>query len=348
MTGMTLPTLLVGLTTFAQIPDSTYFLETTQGKHIHAVLNLKINCPNVKAKEWALYVAEAPEFSAQRQVKTTVTPKGKERLDLSPLGRPLVELIFTEDRGKHAQNVNVQVAYDATLFERKLQLLKAGQQLPVVADLTIKERQQGLMYFGDFDYHKAVFQFWVKKNELIRQPQENPVDFARRVFLKIRSQYKYDYKTDMDRQASSVCQNNKADCGGLSILFATVLRANGIPARTLYGRWAKSSEPEAQVKGVAYHQGHVLAEFFARGVGWVPVDLASSILYDKSAQGLDHFGSSPGNFFTFHIDPNMIIHSQRFGHKEVHGLQQPGYFIWGGGSLEPTQFTLNWQVQIKK
>ena len=39
-----------------------------------------------------------------------------------------------------------------------------------------------------------------------------------------------------------------------------------------------------------------MAEFFADGVGWVPVD-----------PSLGHFGGDAGNFLTFHVDPDVTL-----------------------------------------
>ena len=42
----------------------------------------------------------------------------------------------------------------------------------------------------------------------------------------------------------------------------------------------------ALLSGVEYFQWHVKAEFFARGVGWIPVDCSSAILHDKTPERL--------------------------------------------------------------
>jgi hypothetical protein len=46
------------------------------------------------------------------------------------------------------------------------------------------------------------------------------------------------------------------------VVYVSALRANGIPARTLVGRWARSAEGTGQLDGQAWYQTHVKTEFF--------------------------------------------------------------------------------------
>nr|MBA3684840.1 transglutaminase family protein [Planctomycetota bacterium] len=82
------------------------------------------------------------------------------------------------------------------------------------------------------------------------------------------------------------------DCGGLCIALAAALRANGVPARLLAGRWATSALPEHRVDDVPYLQQHVKLEFHCQGIGWVPCDPASGVLHDRG-DGLRFFASDP-------------------------------------------------------
>ena len=90
------------------------------------------------------------------------------------------------------------------------------------------------------------------------------------------------------------------------------------------------------------------AEFFARGVGWVPVDVSSGILHDKSPQGLKFFGNDPGDFITFHVDGNLDIDTLLFGTESLSSLQSPRWWIKGAGSLKGEKLTETWQVKRTK
>jgi transglutaminase-like putative cysteine protease len=122
------------------------------------------------------------------------------------------------------------------------------------------------------------------------------------------------------------------------------MRANSVPARPLYGRWAESTNPVEKVGGEPYHQWHVKAEFHAAGVGWVPVDL-SSALKDQSPEGLGCFGKDDGDFIVFHIDSDLVVNTGTFGVQTVEYMQLPSYWVSGRGSLKPTTITELWTVK---
>jgi len=180
---------------------------------------------------------------------------------------------------------------------------------------------------------------------LTRRDSESDIDFARRVFLAIRSKFRYEYKAELERHASAVCTAGKSDCGGLSILFVAVMRANEIPARSLYGRWAQSAKPGDKADGAAYYQWHVKAEFFATGVGWVPIDMAGAIVHDKSFVGLEFFGKDKGDFITFHIDPNLTVDTKVSGQQTLVGLQRPAYWVRGLGTFDQHKEVEDWKVK---
>ena len=132
----------------------------------------------------------------------------------------------------------------------------------------------------------------------------------------------------MDRAASHVCKDRKSDCGGLCArLFVTILRANGIPARQLVGRWATSAEPLQKIGEVLFNQQHVKAEFYAVGIGWVPVDLSSAVQWDRSSDGLNYFGQDPGDFMVLHLDNMFHVETQVLGRMDIPYLQGVAFWV---------------------
>jgi transglutaminase-like putative cysteine protease len=188
------------------------------------------------------------------------------------------------------------------------------------------------------------FKAWQVSHRLTRGEEEPEVDFARRVYRAIRSNFQYEHIPDMDRGPPAVCKAGKSDCGGLSNLLVTTLRSQGIPARTLAGRWAVSADPNEKLNGHAYFQYHVKAEFFAAGVGWVPVDMASAIVHDRSREGLYFFGYDPGDFIVQHIDGNLKVDTIHFGKQELAVLQRPAFWVAGSGTLDEVKISENWIV----
>ena len=184
---------------------------------------------------------------------------------------------------------------------------------------------------------------WLREQQLMHRTGESDLDFARRAFLTIRHAYHYHYAEEMDRHASFVCQQTAADCGGMSILYVATLRAGGIPARVLFGRWAKSAKAGATLDRASYHQQHIKSEFFAEGIGWVPTDLPRRHRR-QDTQGLHFFGNDGGDFLTVHVDPDLEFDSGLFGTRTLPYLQSFHYYARGSGKFNNLKCDINWQV----
>ena len=72
--------------------------------------------------------------------------------------------------------------------------------------------------------------------------------------------YRYVYPP-AERGAAAMLRDRRGDCGEFSSLFAAWCRSAGIPARIVYGTWARGRM-----------SAHAWNEFWLDGVGWVPVD----------------------------------------------------------------------------
>jgi len=335
--------LAIGSTHAAERP--AYVVEVAPAKTVEAVLSLGIDAPKLVAREWVLVAPRPPELPCQTGIKGVLEPGGKAVEELSPLRRPLL-VARVPGRGNE-KAVNVRLRYDATLHARKLVPLAPGTEPPAVAPLKAAERGAALRPSKTIDFEAPAFQKWLDAAGLRKAKDEGEVDFARRVFVHIRKGYAYEYKPDMKREATAVCQAKGTDCGGMSVLFVAALRANQVPARVLVGRWALSAKAGEKLGTEAYAQQHVKAEFFADGVGWVPVDLSSAVLHDRTPEGLRYFGQDPGDFVVFHVDLDLVVDSVHFGKNDVALMQGPMYWVTGGGNLDKMTTTSDWQVKAK-
>jgi transglutaminase-like putative cysteine protease len=101
----------------------------------------------------------------------------------------------------------------------------------------------------------------------------SPLDKARNI---------YDYVISTmrdDRDAARGCrsnaagtpQSNSGNCAEFDSLFVSMARAAGIPARLQIGFSLPGGEQEGLVSS-----DHSWAEFYANGVGWIPVDLSQA------------------------------------------------------------------------
>src|SRR5260370_24410649 len=239
-------------------PSPAYTLKMAEEERIEAVLSYKIEMPKLVAREGSIYAAGAPELPGQVQVHTALEPDGKASFELSPEHRPMM-LARLPAKGREKE-ITVRVRYQATLRARDLVPVKRGKTPPTVAPLPDPIRQVLVETGGDFDWKAEPVQKRVREHPRGPRPGESDVDFARRVFVAIKRNFSYEYKTEMDRHASAVCRSGKTDCGGLSALLVTILRGHDIPARTLVGRWAQSYKAEDTVGNSPSYQTHVKAE----------------------------------------------------------------------------------------
>jgi transglutaminase-like putative cysteine protease len=233
-------------------------------------------------------------------------------------------------------------------MERQLTPLAKGDPVPKVSPLTATEEKWYLAPTATFyDYETRPFQEWLDRRGLRKKAGEEEVAFARRVFLDITDTCTYEAQQANDRHASAVCQTGKSDCGGLSVLFVAALRANGVPARSLVGSWAESSKPDQKIGDIPFTQQHIRAEFFAPGVGWVPVDPAVAVLHFKGKREAilqQGFGYDAGNFLVRQVDYDLVVDSGVFGKQTVPWAWCTAWAV-GEGVLDGSIRKDDWKVR---
>lgn len=319
-----------------------YTLLTVPVAHVVGTLTRDAEYPHITGTEWAIFAARAPELPGQTHVETKLEPAGDPVLEKGDLGRTLLMGRAHGSLQNPVTSQRMQLTYRATLRSRKL---RRGGPSRKVADLSAEERETYLAFGGFYDFDQPAFREWVDQHGLQRKANEGEIHFARRIFLALKSGLRYEWGSNLDFHATAACKTAKGDCGAMSVLFASIMRCHGVPARTLWGRWAKSSVPGKLWYNKPYYQTHVKAEFFARGIGWVPVDVSSAVLHDKSPQGLKFFGNDPGDFIAFHVDGNIEIDTRLFGVKTVNGLQNLHWWVKGRGKLDDGKLTEVWDVK---
>jgi hypothetical protein len=324
--------------------EPRYRIETADAKRIEAVLSYDFRTPKLSAAEWIIVAAKAPELPRQVKVTTTLTPSGVAGKELSPLHRPIMTARVPAKGSAKEKGLVVRVTYQATLRSRKLVPLGQTEKAPAVAPLTDTERRNYLAPSKTINFKEKSFQKWLDEHALRRAKGEADIAFARRVFLHIQKSFTYLFPTGHDGKASSVVRAGCGDCGSMSVVFASALRANGVPARTLVGRWAESVKPGAKIGEEPYYQTHVKAEFYADHVGWVPVD-PTQALGDATAASLRFFGNDPGDFLVQNVDFDLLLDSGHFGKEHLDHLQGVAKWATGTGSFDGEQKRESWQVQ---
>ncbi|MFG0267147.1 MAG: transglutaminase family protein [Rhodopirellula sp. JB055] len=315
-------------------------------KRVTATIEFAVETPSLQANTWIFAMPEPPNLPSQKRIQSTTTPDSEIVADKSALQRSIRRCRIEVSDESQRSIAKFRCDDELQLFARSLTFDKrATKPNDDVAPLSVADREHFLMPTPELDYQSETFQAWKSRNRFRRRKTEGEVKFAQRVFQTLAHTYQYSYVPSEDRTASLLCQSDATDCGGLSTLFATVMRSEGVPARILSGRWAISATPGETVDDQPYYQYHVIAEFYAQGVGWIPLDTSSAILHDRTPAKLRFFGQSPGDFITYHVDPGVEFDTDLYGDYRTAYFQIPLMWVSGQGTLEQFSHQESWTVQ---
>jgi hypothetical protein len=328
----------------AKAHPATVFIQTRPSRHIDASMVFAVGAPKLSADEWLLYMPQPPETAGQRNISFKAAPEVKKIAEPSGLKQPLLlwQIPAVEDK-KHLIAVNI--TYSADLLAHKLVPLREGQQPADLQPLSAEERSTYSAATDLLDWAAPQFQEWLTTNKLRPAETETDLDLARRIFLHLKEHSDFEFKQDIERHVSRTCRTMKSDCGGLTALYVAALRANAIPARQLVGRWAQSAKKGEQLYGKPWQKEHIKAEFYAAGIGWVPVDVSVAVDFDKKPGSLEHFGNDPGDFLEFHFDADVMLDVPKIGRRSIRFMQEPAYFFLGRGSLDGDVKQSDWIVE---
>ncbi len=325
-----------------QFPFGQCHIEKMPVQRIYATLKLDFETDSAfAAREWVAYVCVPPVLCGQKDISVTLSAPGAKTScatisEHSLLQRKLIA-VRTYGDGGFEQKLPLEAHFWGTLFRRRLLPGSGGEvEKPSGAEWRNCLAESETIDFKSFD-----FQSFLDRQGLRLRTGERDIDFAFRVFEKIRQIYSYKFQSGQDRRVSALCHVGETDCGGLSFLFVGALRANDIPARPLVGRWAKSDN--AQDDAAGYGQCHVKSEFYAADIGWVPVEMSGAVSH-KDGKALNFFGVDNGDFLTLHQGTDLVIDSLFFGPKTIYVLQEFALWVTGTGSYSQRSRVLRWTV----
>lgn len=323
---------LDAVTLLARTPTPAMHVALGDPVVVDVRLQVDINAPRLEAKRWQFVVAGPATVPGQRVLANELVPAGKKNQDRSAWRRPL--LIGELAAGKQQQKAT---SIWTMRLELRSRTLKDGAGAEVVPALPVAERAAALASNAISDWTSEAFQSGLDGADLRPHAGEHSIAFARRVLRQVRS-LRYAYTNDMQRSAAAVLAAGASDCGGLGGLTIATLRAAGIPARLLVGRWAKSADPAEQLEGLPYRQWHVKLEFHLDDIGWIPCD-ASVGMRDPAAW----FGVQHADFVVLHVDPVVKVDTL-FGERELTWAQGVAFWVKGDGDFEQMVVDEQWTV----
>lgn len=285
-----------------------FHIERSQTRRITFEYTISADTPDDRIEKWVLNLPEPPMTGSQEIHKAELIVNGKpstwsREKDRSTLARNFRSTVVGRNKGVDG-SVTVTAKYTATMYERRL---VAGRSSAPIPTLTASEVRVLTAATPTCDYRDAAVQDWIGKQGLMKERNESELQFAFRVFRAIQKLFRYEAPNESYVFRCSRCvQRSRADCGASNLLFCGVLRNSGIPARVYCGRWAVESDP-----GVS----HSLGEFFARGVGWVPVDATAPLSDDRNADS--RFGRDSGRYFATSQGTDWQIDLPAYGVQQL-------------------------------
>lgn len=316
-----------------------WHLEEGRGQRLVAELSGTIKAPRVSAREWIVYAAHAPDHEmsmVRRQSMWAETRSGRrDAKSVFEGGGQEVFLLQGATLPAEEKGLRFRVRYEITTSTLTL---KPGR--PRTKPI-LPRRSQVNRYLSSNDVYRLRhpdFKAWLKETGLIRKPKERDLAFAWRVIQVIGDRFTYAYPPkSLQRACDEVVADKASDCGGLSALAVSALRANRIPARTLVGRWVEPNKD-------AEHQCHVKYEFFAEGIGWVPCDGSGAVQWKGGPAAA--FGKARGKFLVFHYDYGSLrLDTVHWGRKDVRLLQGVRWWVAGSGKTEGHSTETQWTVR---
>jgi transglutaminase-like putative cysteine protease len=148
------------------------------------------------------------------------------------------------------------------------------------------------------------------------------IEMARAIYNHVVSTVKYD-KTGKGWGRGDIyyaCQERRGNCTDFHAIFIGYSRALGIPARFAIGLPLPADRGEGTIAGY-----HCWAEFYAKGIGWVPVDASEAA--KNPAKREYFFGAHDENRIEFSKGRDVALAPEQAG-------EPLNYFIYPYGEAD--------------
>lgn len=229
----------------------------------------------------------------------------------------------------------------STVFQVTFEVKTAAQWFDIIPDKILQYDTTGRVYqeFTKERYPHIVFSDNIRAlSQQIVGDEENPVRIVRKIYQWIDKNIPWasalEYST-VKCIPEYVLENKHGDCGMQSLLFITLARYNGVPAKWQSGWYFFP---------VATNM-HDWAEVYYEGVGWVPVDQSFGLIDSENeeikwfyTQGLDPFRLIINDDYGRELYP-----PKKFLRSETNDFQR-GELEWAGGNLYFDQWDYNIKV----
>lgn len=138
--------------------------------------------------------------------------------------------------------------------------------------------------------------------------ENNPLLQARRIYDYVTGEMTYDAaRQSWTGSTEHALTCSVGNCNDIHALFISLARSAGIPARLVLGQALEPPPPGQESCELCGY--HCWAEFFCRGLGWVPVDASCACKYGKHAL----FGDLKMNHIAWSFGRDIVLEPRQVG-----------------------------------
>ncbi len=252
-----------------------------------------------------------------------------------------IRSVFFEDRMPVEKSLEFAVEYEYTAYA-------FYQQVDTAYVQPFDESANIYRFYTREEYPHGVFSDEISQlSRTITAQEQNPYLKGKRIYEWIADNIAYSYAREYStlRNISAYCLENRyGDCGQEAILFITLCRTAGIPAR-----WQSGFMTFPGDEGM-----HDWAEIYIRPYGWLPVDPYMGIFFTSVTEDLDpETRRGLRDFYYGNIDHFRLVankgHNQTLYPEKMHVRSetvdfQRGEVEWSGDNLYFNQW--KWSIDI--
>jgi transglutaminase-like putative cysteine protease len=230
------------------------------------------------------------------------------------------------------RTVTVRMSFDATRTEHLQPRLFGGEKLK------LEESAGALAPFLKPDRLVPIddqIRAWAR-DVVVKANAHTDLEMARAIYNHVVATVKYD-KSGKGWGRGDIyyaCEARRGNCTDFHAIFIGYARALGIPARFAIGFSLPPGRGEGQIAGY-----HCWAEFYAKGIGWVPVDASEAAKNPDRRQYF--FGAHDENRIEFSKGRDVVLTPRQHG-------DPLNYFVYPYAEIDGQAFAATEQVVTYK
>ncbi len=286
---------------------------------------VEMTAPNLQAQVWGVGLGAFPNDDGQEVKSLNIRALDLQYQVRKVRDRVGQEFNFLEAAAdsSHSQHLTVEVDSTVTLYSRTLRPGPPKEQVKI----TESERRRWTQLADLSEANRL--RNWMTTNNLVRKANERDLQFGQRVLNTMQRLLRYKWVPSASKGIGPCLQRGWGACGDLNETLVAALKLEKIPARLRQGRniLGKTRKFGLSDDGTL----HVAAEFWAEGVGWVPIE-GSAFSGESLAEGgalTPFLGVALGDHLNKHYDSAWLDDTKR-SFQEMDWISGTWLGTWDG------------------